>query len=374
MAIKRISELDYCNDFAKLRYINGNYADRRKGNIRPDKEYYAELSSKVLFELSWWLGQTNEAKSYYVSQKINGYDLRSVIAGDIEDKISTILSGWCIFIGLKQFGEANAYFNDYKENGVPRDDQQWATYIDTEDGNRRKNLKDADGNNIPNRLCCLVSADFTNYTEFHGGTEFHNTVNQYDCFSSTKTQFMHLRPVLIRAGSNNVGLTIQAGDSATNSGTKLLHVHGKATFDDLITGCCTSAWWADLAEMYEPDRDYSPGTLVKFGGEKEITVATGTVNGVITSKPGYVLNGQREGDTRLMKGVALTGRVPVRVLGKVEKFDKIILSATPGVGIAVKDTKDLPDYLIKNVIIGIALESSDDPGEKLIECVTRLHF
>lgn len=372
MAIKRISELDYCNDFAKLRYKNGNYADRRKINVRPDKEYYAELSSKVLFELSWWLGETNEAKSYYVSQKINGYDLRSVIAGDIEEKISTILSGWCIFIGLKQFGEVNDHFNDYAHNDVPRDKNDWAQYID-ENGNVVY-LKDENGDMISNHISVLVRADFTHTTQFHGETEFHNSISQHNCFDSTNSQFTHKKPVLIKAGNSNVGLTIQAGDSATNSGTKLLHVHGKAEFDDLITGCCTSAWWADVAEMYETDKDYSPGTLVKFGGEKEITVATGTVNGVITSKPGYVLNGQREGDTRLMKGVALTGRVPVKVLGKVEKFDKIVLSATPGIGTAVKDTKDLPDYLIKNVVIGIALESSDDPGVKLIECVTKLQF
>ena len=50
---------------------------------------------------------------------------------------------------------------------------------------------------------------------------------------------------------------------------------GVQTFKQTINGVALKAKWADLAEYYEADREYTPGTLVQFGGDKEITVAKG---------------------------------------------------------------------------------------------------
>ena len=36
-------------------------------------------------------------------------------------------------------------------------------------------------------------------------------------------------------------------------------------------GTATSAQYADLAEMYTSDAEYAPGTVIKFGGEAEVT-------------------------------------------------------------------------------------------------------
>jgi hypothetical protein len=41
------------------------------------------------------------------------------------------------------------------------------------------------------------------------------------------------------------------------------------------------AYWADVAEMYQADEKYEPGTLVEFSGNNEITLATSNVNGCI---------------------------------------------------------------------------------------------
>ena len=63
--------------------------------------------------------------------------------------------------------------------------------------------------------------------------------------------------------------------------------------------------------------------------------------------------------------IALSGRIPVRVVGPVKKFDKITLSDKNGVAIV--------DNSCYNAI-GRALEENLDEGEKLVECVVKLEI
>jgi hypothetical protein len=113
------------------------------------------------------------------------------------------------------------------------------------------------------------------------------------------------------------------------------------------------AKWADLAELYESDANYDPGTLVKFGGEKEITIADDKANAVITTRPGLILGGNSENTSseKLYKGIALVGRVPVKCIGPVKKFDSLALSKTAGYAEAcIRE--------LSSDAIGIALENS----------------
>ncbi len=71
--------------------------------------------------------------------------------------------------------------------------------------------------------------------------------------------------------------------------------YGGDFYGNMFHGVALCAKWADLAETYESDLDYEPGTLVKFGGDKEITIAHGEANAVITSRPGLILNSDRHG-------------------------------------------------------------------------------
>lgn len=115
----------------------------------------------------------------------------------------------------------------------------------------------------------------------------------------------------------------------------------------MFYGCALCALWADLAETYESDRDYEPGTLVRFGGEKEITIAHDEANAVITTNPGLILNSDRHGCQ-----IALVGRTPVNVVGKVKKFDKIYLCPfNDGVGASLGFIKSRdPDYIPRSPI------------------------
>lgn len=134
------------------------------------------------------------------------------------------------------------------------------------------------------------------------------------------------------------------------------------TYGTNFHGTSTHALYADLAENYESDQKYPAGTLIRFGGEKDITAATINCNGVISDKPGYVL----DADLKNSLPVALVGKTPIRVVGKVKKFDRVVLSSTPGVA-TVQVTSD-------QKVIGIALEGSDVNEEKLVMCVTKFNL
>ena len=106
-----------------------------------------------------------------------------------------------------------------------------------------------------------------------------------------------------------------------------LNVYGPAYFSKDINGTVMRSRWGDLAEYYSADEDYEPGTLVRFGGTQEVTVANEVANAVVTSNPGLVLNEEMKLKTNGPKhplGLALVGRVPVKVWGGCCKFDLLV--------------------------------------------------
>ena len=130
-----------------------------------------------------------------------------------------------------------------------------------------------------------------------------------------------------------------------------------------FNGIATSAQYADMAEIYSSDVEYEPGTVVKIGGEKEITQTLEHADvesfGVISSNPAYLMNSEANGQP-----VALAGRVPVKVVGKIAKGERLVSSDVPGVAWGVADE----DVDIK-AIIGRSLENKEDGDEGVIEAV-----
>jgi hypothetical protein len=121
------------------------------------------------------------------------------------------------------------------------------------------------------------------------------------------------------------------------------------------------ATYADLAEFYEGDQHYESGTVLVFGGDKEVTTSTvfndTRLAGVVTTDPAYVMNKDQTG---IAVCLALAGRVPCRVVGRVKKGDLLTTSATPGC--AVKATN--PQL---GSIIGKAIEDKDYDSVGVIE-------
>jgi hypothetical protein len=135
----------------------------------------------------------------------------------------------------------------------------------------------------------------------------------------------------------------------------------------LFSGVALEALYADVAERYHADAEYVYGTVVKIGGRNEITQTThkndSDVFGVVSENPAVRMN-SGAGPDSTHPFIALTGRIPVRVVGKVSKGSRLITSDVAGHAIAT-DIWPIASHLI----IGRALEDKiiDEPG--IIEAV-----
>ena len=125
----------------------------------------------------------------------------------------------------------------------------------------------------------------------------------------------------------------------------------------------TSAQYADLAEIYIADLNYPPGTVVVFGGSKEITVTSTAhdtrVAGVISTNPAYLMNSEVQG-----LPVALTGRVPCLVQGPINKGEVLVTGLKPGTAQKINPARFQP-----GCVIGKSIENIPDDELKLIEIV-----
>ena len=157
-------------------------------------------------------------------------------------------------------------------------------------------------------------------------------------------------------GSINVGA---AGVLTTGAAATVGFVTGDW---QLTAGSRLQATYADLAEYYSSDKEYAVGWVMMFGGSAEVTAAningTTKVAGVVSTDPAYIMNSALEG-TRVC--LALQGRVPCRVVGKIKKGDLIIASDILGVAVSAGENARA------GTIIGKALADYDSDHIGLIE-------
>ena len=149
------------------------------------------------------------------------------------------------------------------------------------------------------------------------------------------------------------------------SGTKFGNVHA-----NYLVGTSVTAQYADLAERFEADNIYSPGTVVELGGAKEITRAvqelSESVFGVISTAAAYLMN-SNAGSNTTHPAVAVSGRVPVRVIGTVKKGDRLV-SAGNGLARAADRTE-----ITAFNVIGRSLQDKTTPDEGTVEAIVKLN-
>jgi hypothetical protein len=146
---------------------------------------------------------------------------------------------------------------------------------------------------------------------------------------------------------NSQNNAIAIGNGGTN-GTGDIGASG-ATFGTAYIKA-TSAQYADVAENYQADAVYEPGTVLHFGGEFEVSLCDtdmcSRVAGVVSTRPAYRMNDALQGDN--VATLALLGRVPCKVRGPITK-GAMLVSAGDGYARA----ENLPQI---GTVIGKALE------------------
>lgn len=226
---------------------------------------------------------------------------------------------------------------------------------------------------------------------------YNDVINFTTTVNSTTTKVMTLKGADIRPGTPNVsnlGSAVVSGDATSGSfntvyadtftgvaakaqqlriGTSNNYANSDTTaaastialrdgngdiFARYFQGIATTARYADLAEKYLADADYEAGTVMMIGGEKEVTASRWGKRaiGAVSTNPAYMMNSELEGGTY----VALKGRVPVKVIGRIKKGDELIAADGGCASFAVPHASG---------VFAVALESSDEAGIKLVECL-----
>jgi len=176
----------------------------------------------------------------------------------------------------------------------------------------------------------------------------------------------------VKVVSSNGNISVAVGGSGivtftsagiiNNMGNGVGNIGNSTGLFNTVFAKATSAQYADLAEKYTADADYAPGTVVMFGGSAEVTLcvndACARIAGVISTNPSYRMNdGLQSAHTAM---VALTGRVPTRVTGRVRKGDMMV---SAGNGTARAEAN--PEI---GTVIGKAL-ADHDGADGMIEVV-----
>lgn len=170
----------------------------------------------------------------------------------------------------------------------------------------------------------------------------------------------------VSIGSNLIvsGITTVSSPIVPVSNAAAINIGSTTNWFNNIYGTAVHALYADLAERYTSDSDYAPGTVVIFGTNSEVTASyqpnDTRVAGVISTNPAYTMNAGISGQN--VVNVALQGRVPCQVTGKVTRGDLMVSSAIPGVAM----TNNTPAV---GTVIGKALANYTGSGVGVIEVV-----
>jgi len=225
-------------------------------------------------------------------------------------------------------------------------------------------LRDASGNFSAGTITATLSGTSTNASNA--------------AITDTPTTSGTYYPTFVDGTSGNRAMRVDSSTFTYNPNTNLLttgsiQVTTLTTGGSGTSGTVTGNWslssgsrfqatYADLAEYYESDLDYPVGSVMIFGGDKEVTVsvqhADTRVAGIVSDSGAYIMN---QGCQGIKVCIALQGRVPCRVVGKINKGDILITSNIKGVAVAAD--KDLR----VGTMVGKALQNYDSDHIGTIE-------
>jgi len=153
------------------------------------------------------------------------------------------------------------------------------------------------------------------------------------------------RTASVSSSNNSVAVRDATGNLAAN----------------LFQGTATQARYADLAEKYTTSKELAPGTVVCVSSSTEYEVEPVrrgcTAVGVVSTNPAVMMNSDAEGQY-----IGLKGRLPVKVVGPVKKGEAVYVDDEGAASTAINGGS----------LVGVALETNEDEGQKLVECVLKV--
>jgi hypothetical protein len=159
------------------------------------------------------------------------------------------------------------------------------------------------------------------------------------------------------------GLRVETSN-ATTASTVVFRNASQDIYARYFRGIATSALYADLAEVYTCDEETPIGTVMEVDliSDDEVVPCmfelSPSVVGVVSENPAFIMNDGGDG-----LPIALTGKVPVRMVGEVRKGDFIVPA---GGGLARKGEPSEIGFKM-----GISLDTDLHIDEKLVECIIK---
>jgi hypothetical protein len=172
--------------------------------------------------------------------------------------------------------------------------------------------------------------------------------------------------MLVVGSTANVGFRGITNLNAAGQG----NIGSSGTPFNTVFATATTALYADVAERFAADQEYAPGTVVELGGTAEITRSLDDLSekvfGVISTRAAYLMN-SGVGTDATHPPIAMTGRVPVRVTGRISKGDRLV-SAGQGQARAAQ-----PGEATAFNVIGRALENKTTTEDGVIEAIVTIN-
>jgi hypothetical protein len=244
-----------------------------------------------------------------------------------------------------------------------------------QNGNSNVRIASADGNvtvgvNSVNNVVTisqtqLIAANISTNDIAHSGTTLTGNVGaSSNYFNTVFANTGTFNGTIAVNGANITGTVIN-----NSGGNGVGNIGSTSKYFNTIFATATTALYADVAERFAADEVYEPGTVVELGGINEITRSvtdlSENVFGVISTRPAFTMNGGAgENDTH--PAVAMTGRVPVKVIGIVNKGDRLV-GAGNGLARAAK-----PGEATAFNVIGRSLVSKTTLDEGTIEAIVTI--
>lgn len=191
-----------------------------------------------------------------------------------------------------------------------------------------------------------------------------------DTFTSTLSGFSTVTAGLnfSTLASPTWGISTQSVNATAS--TLALRTTTGALTATTFNGIAVQAQYADLAERFASDRAYEPGTVVELGGPAEVRQVeeelSEKVFGVISTNAAYLMN-SAAGNDATHPPIAMSGRVPVRVIGLINKGDRLV-SAGNG-----RARAGLASELTPWNVIGRSLVDKLDDSEGIIEAIVKIN-